>query len=228
MATVHPQSPAGPTPLPQEERHGDATPDPPAVSGEPAAAAGAEEAGGEIAALDKQLAVGGEERRPAGAASAGGGGGGKLVAEAMRKYAAPRSSRFHGVTRYDDDEHGGVLVLPACRSLCLRLCSGLFDLGGCCCCCSDPGQAQVERQVRGAPLGQHQPGPGTQAQGQARYATLYQPPIRALAHWKIIWIFLLVKKIIWVFELEPCCGLARNANAMLTRLHFVISDTKYT
>nr|AVY91845.1 ovule development [Saccharum hybrid cultivar SP80-3280] len=100
MATVHPQSPAGPTtPLPQEERHGDAAPDLPAVvSGEPAGA----EAGGEIAALDKQLAVvGGEERRPggAGAASAGGGGGGKLVAEAMRKYAAPRSSKFHGVTR---------------------------------------------------------------------------------------------------------------------------------
>lgn len=95
MATVHPQSPAGPTHLPQEERHGDA-PVPPAVSGQPAAAA---EAGGEIAALDKQLAVvgGGEERRPAGSASAGGGG--KLVAEAMRKYAAPRSSRFHGVTR---------------------------------------------------------------------------------------------------------------------------------
>nr|ACF80534.1 unknown [Zea mays] len=106
MATVHPQSPAGPTHLPQEERHGDA-PVPPAVSGEPAAAA---EAGGEIAALDKQLAVvgGGEERRPAGAGAgaASAGGGGKLVAEAMRKYAAPRSSRFHGVTRY---EHGGVL-----------------------------------------------------------------------------------------------------------------------
>ncbi|AQK41262.1 AP2-like ethylene-responsive transcription factor AIL1 [Zea mays] len=99
MATVHPQSPAGPTHLPQEERHGDA-PVPPAVSGEPAAAA---EAGGEIAALDKQLAVvgGGEERRPAGAGAgaASAGGGGKLVAEAMRKYAAPRSSRFHGVTR---------------------------------------------------------------------------------------------------------------------------------
>lgn len=109
MATVHPQSPAGPTtPLPQEERHGDAAPDLPAVvSGEPAAAAAGAEAGGgggEIAALDKQLAVvGGEERRPggAGAASAGGGGGGKLVAEAMRKYAAPRSSKFHGVTRYE-------------------------------------------------------------------------------------------------------------------------------
>ncbi|CAD6246839.1 unnamed protein product [Miscanthus lutarioriparius] len=110
MATVHPQSPAGPTtPLPQEERHGYAAPDPPAVvSGEPAAtAAVGAEAGGEIAALDKQLAVvvvgGGEERRPggagAGAGAASAGGGGKLVAEAMRKYAAPRSSRFHGVTR---------------------------------------------------------------------------------------------------------------------------------
>ena len=119
MATVHPQSPAGPTtPLPQEERHGDAAPDPPAVvSGEPAAtAAVGAEAGGEIAALDKQLAVvvgGGEERRPggagAGAGAASAGGGGKLVAEAMRKYAAPRSSRFHGVTRY---EHGGVLCCP--------------------------------------------------------------------------------------------------------------------
>ncbi|XP_066352813.1 AP2-like ethylene-responsive transcription factor CRL5 isoform X2 [Miscanthus floridulus] len=107
MATIHPQSPAGPTtPLPQEKRHGDA-PDPPAVSGEPAAAAAAgAEAGGEIAALDKQLAVvvgGVEERRPAGSGSGAGaastGGGGKLVAEAMRKYAAPRSSRFHGVTR---------------------------------------------------------------------------------------------------------------------------------
>ena len=128
MATIHPQSPAGPTtPLPQEERHGDA-PDLPAVSGEPAAAAAAgAEAGGEIAALDKQLAVvvgGGEERRPAGsgagAGAASAGGGGKLVAEAMRKYAAPRSSRFHGVTRYD--EHGGVL-LPACQSVALRLCA---------------------------------------------------------------------------------------------------------
>ncbi|RLM99894.1 AP2-like ethylene-responsive transcription factor AIL1 [Panicum miliaceum] len=98
MATVQPQSPAGPTPSPpQEGRHGDA-PDPPAASGEPPAAAGP---GGEIAALDKQLAVvgGGEERKPDGGASAGAGGGGKLVAEAMRKYAAPRSSRFHGVTR---------------------------------------------------------------------------------------------------------------------------------
>ncbi|PUZ62936.1 hypothetical protein GQ55_3G026400 [Panicum hallii var. hallii] len=98
MATVQPQSPAGPIPSPpQEGRHGDA-PDPPAASGGPPAAAGP---GGEIAALDKQLAVvgGGEERKPDGGASAGAGGGGKLVAEAMRKYAAPRSSRFHGVTR---------------------------------------------------------------------------------------------------------------------------------
>ncbi|KAJ1267475.1 hypothetical protein BS78_07G059100 [Paspalum vaginatum] len=94
MATVQPQSPAGPTPPPplpptQEEQRGDA----------PAGADG----GGEIAALDKQLAVGGEGRKPGGpagaGAGAGAGGGGKLVAEAMRKYAAPRSSRFHGVTR---------------------------------------------------------------------------------------------------------------------------------
>jgi len=98
MATVQPQTPAGPTPSPpQEGRHDDA-PGPPAASGESPAAAGP---GGEIAALDKQLAVvsGGEERKPDGGASAGAGGGGKLVAEAMRKYAAPRSSRFHGVTR---------------------------------------------------------------------------------------------------------------------------------
>ncbi|GJN12339.1 hypothetical protein PR202_ga30609 [Eleusine coracana subsp. coracana] len=104
MATVHPGSP-GPTatppapPLP-EERNGDA-PDPPAGAGDAAAPA---DAGGEIAALDKQLAVvvSGEQSKPlaggAGGAS-GGGGGGKLVAEAMRKYAPPRSSRFHGVTR---------------------------------------------------------------------------------------------------------------------------------
>ncbi|CAO2189616.1 unnamed protein product [Urochloa humidicola] len=104
MATAQPESPAGPTapppPPPQEGgRHGDG-PDPPAAasSGEPPAAAGP--GGGEIAALDKQLAVGvgGDgERKPG--AGAGGTGGGKLVAEAMRKYAAPRSSRFHGVTR---------------------------------------------------------------------------------------------------------------------------------
>ncbi|KAF8707109.1 hypothetical protein HU200_030342 [Digitaria exilis] len=86
MATVQPQSPAGPTPPPpQEGQHADAPDQPAAVAAGP---------GGEIAALDKQLAVGGgagDERKP--------GGGGKLVAEAMRKYAAPRSSRFHGVTR---------------------------------------------------------------------------------------------------------------------------------
>ncbi|KAG0522689.1 hypothetical protein BDA96_07G059200 [Sorghum bicolor] len=124
MATVHPPSPAGPTaPLPPQEeveRHvGDAVPDPPAVvSGEPdAAGAEASGGGGEIAALDKQLAVvvgggggsgSGDERRLAGAGAVAGavaasaaaaGGGGKLVAEAMRKYAAPRSSKFHGVTR---------------------------------------------------------------------------------------------------------------------------------
>jgi hypothetical protein len=33
-----------------------------------------------------------------------------------------------------------------------------------------PMQVEVERQVRGAPLGQHQPGRGPQAQGQAWYA----------------------------------------------------------
>lgn len=103
MATVQPQSPAGPAPsTPQKGRHGDA-PNPPAASGEPPAAAGPGGGGGEIAALDKQLAVGGggggEERKMGGGASAGAGGGRKLVAEAMRKYAAPRSSRFHGVTR---------------------------------------------------------------------------------------------------------------------------------
>ncbi|KAG2614849.1 AP2-like ethylene-responsive transcription factor PLT2 [Panicum virgatum] len=100
MATVQPQSPAGPTPSPpQEGWHGDA-PGPPAASGEPPAAAAVAGPGGEIAALDKQLAVvgGGEETKPDGGASAGASGG-KLVAEAMRKYAAPRSSRFHGVTR---------------------------------------------------------------------------------------------------------------------------------
>ncbi|TVU42990.1 hypothetical protein EJB05_09419 [Eragrostis curvula] len=104
MAAIEPKSPgptATPSPPPPEERHGDA-PDAPAASGDPAVPAGA---GGEIAALDKQLAVGGggaggEERKPAAGAGAGASGsGGKLVAEAMRKYAAPRSSRFHGVTR---------------------------------------------------------------------------------------------------------------------------------
>jgi hypothetical protein len=63
MATVHPQSPrptATPLPLPPtEEPHGDA------ASGDPVVQA---DAGGEIAALDKQLTVvvssgGGEERK---------------------------------------------------------------------------------------------------------------------------------------------------------------------
>uniref|UniRef100_A0A0E0LRR9 AP2/ERF domain-containing protein n=1 Tax=Oryza punctata TaxID=4537 RepID=A0A0E0LRR9_ORYPU len=87
MASVQPASPSDP-----------ALPPPPP---EPAAAGGEE-----IAALDEQLAVadgggggggGGDDEKAA--AAEGGGGGGKLVAEAMRKYAAPRSSRYHGVTR---------------------------------------------------------------------------------------------------------------------------------
>jgi AP2-like factor (ANT lineage) len=58
------------------------------------------ESDNEIAALDKHLAVsGGEERKSGGGASAGASGGMKVVPEAMRKYAALRSSRFHGVTR---------------------------------------------------------------------------------------------------------------------------------
>lgn len=209
MATVHPPSPAGPTaPLPPQEeveRHvGDAVPDPPAVvSGEPdAAGAEASGGGGEIAALDKQLAVvvgggggsgSGDERRLAGAGAVAGavaasaaaaGGGGKLVAEAMRKYAAPRSSKFHGVTRYEY-ERGGARVLP-------RLSVGdfevvlWFDLGGLLLPAAlIRGQAQVEWQVRGAPMGQHQPGQGPQAQGQARYVR-YQPRTRALAHCQIV------------------------------------------
>jgi AP2-like factor (ANT lineage) len=101
MASVQPQSPAGPAaPSPQQQ---EGRPNPPAASGELPAAAGP---GGEIAALDRKLAVAGaggaaEERKPGGGAVSGAGGGGKLVAEAMRKYAAPRSSRFHGVTRLD-------------------------------------------------------------------------------------------------------------------------------
>ncbi|KAL6658950.1 hypothetical protein ACP70R_002990 [Stipagrostis hirtigluma subsp. patula] len=99
MATVQPHSPGpttpppAPAPPPQE-----ASPaDPPASADKAVAEAG----GGEIAALDKQLAVGGgagEERKEPTSGGAGAGGG-KLVAEAMRKYAAPRSSRYHGVTR---------------------------------------------------------------------------------------------------------------------------------
>jgi hypothetical protein len=67
-------------------------------------------------------------------------------------------------------------------ALTLRLCSGLIWA---CTAALVPGQAQVERQVRGAPLGQHQPGRRPQAQGQARYVP-YQPRIRALAHCKTI------------------------------------------
>uniref|UniRef100_A0ACD6A1Q9 Uncharacterized protein n=1 Tax=Avena sativa TaxID=4498 RepID=A0ACD6A1Q9_AVESA len=100
--TVHPHSP-DPTatttttttppltspPPPQEN------PPSSADAAEPAAVAGS--GGGEIAALDQQLAVVGG----AGVAEEGKSppGGGKLVAEAMRKHAAPRSSRYHGVTR---------------------------------------------------------------------------------------------------------------------------------
>ncbi|XP_006659172.1 AP2-like ethylene-responsive transcription factor PLT2 [Oryza brachyantha] len=91
MATVHPAS-SEPAPPPKEGEEPEQQPraggtDPPGPG-----------AGEEIAALDEQQAVadgGGDEGR----AAAGGGGGGKLVAEAMRKYAAPRSSRYHGVTR---------------------------------------------------------------------------------------------------------------------------------
>lgn len=76
----------------------DPAPPPPPETEEQPAAAGGEE----IAALDEQLAVadGGGDDGKAAAAAEGGGGGGKLVAETMRKYAAPRSSRYHGVTRF--------------------------------------------------------------------------------------------------------------------------------
>jgi hypothetical protein len=109
MATVHPQSPAPtapPHPLP-EEPHGDA------ASGDPASPA---DAGGEIAALDKQLAVvvSGGEAKPSSS-----GAGGKLVAQAMRKYAAPRSSRFHGVTRYERARVAALLELKLTLSLAL-------------------------------------------------------------------------------------------------------------
>ncbi|CAM0911132.1 unnamed protein product [Alopecurus aequalis] len=104
--TVHPHSPdptatttttttttpPPPSPPPPQEN-----PPSSADAAEPADVAGS--AGGEIAALDQQLAV----VDGAGASVAEEGktppGGGKLVAEAMRKYAAPRSSRYHGVTR---------------------------------------------------------------------------------------------------------------------------------
>ncbi|KAM0889521.1 hypothetical protein ACQ4PT_027650 [Festuca glaucescens] len=90
--TVHPHSPdptattittpPSPSPPPPQEN--------PPSSAEPAAVDGS--GGGEIPAPDQQLAVVAEDgKSPPG--------GGKLVAEAMRKHAAPRSSRFHGVTR---------------------------------------------------------------------------------------------------------------------------------
>uniref|UniRef100_A0A0D9X4U5 AP2/ERF domain-containing protein n=1 Tax=Leersia perrieri TaxID=77586 RepID=A0A0D9X4U5_9ORYZ len=94
MATVLP---------PPSSTEGEGEPQQQQQLGDPPGEAGA---GEEIAAIDKQLAVadggggGGDEGKAAPAdAAAGGGGGGKLVAEAMRKYAAPRSSRYHGVTR---------------------------------------------------------------------------------------------------------------------------------
>ncbi|KAG8086872.1 hypothetical protein GUJ93_ZPchr0010g9649 [Zizania palustris] len=85
----------------EEEQRADGTEPPPADHG------GEAEAGGEIAALDKQqavvgggggggAAVGDDDDDDDGKAAPGGG---RLVAEAMRKYAAPRSSRYHGVTR---------------------------------------------------------------------------------------------------------------------------------
>uniref|UniRef100_A0ACD5ZXR6 Uncharacterized protein n=1 Tax=Avena sativa TaxID=4498 RepID=A0ACD5ZXR6_AVESA len=97
--TVHPNSPdptattttpPSPSPPPPQEN-----PPSSADAAEPAAVVGS--GGGEIAALDQQLAVVGG----AGVAEEGKSppGGGKLVAEAMRKHAAPRSSRYHGVTR---------------------------------------------------------------------------------------------------------------------------------
>lgn len=93
--TVHPHSPdptatttttTTPPPPPQQN---------PPSSADPTPVAGS--AGGEIVALDQQLAV----VDAAGVSEEGktAPGGGKLVAEAARKYASPRSSRFHGVTR---------------------------------------------------------------------------------------------------------------------------------
>ncbi|KAL5219746.1 hypothetical protein ABZP36_024459 [Zizania latifolia] len=92
MATSSDPAPTA-TEAGEEQQRADG-PDPP-----PSAAGGEAEAGGEIAALDKQQAVtdgggcggGGDEGKAAP-------GGGRLVTESMRKYAAPRSSRYHGVT----------------------------------------------------------------------------------------------------------------------------------
>ncbi|KAF0897666.1 hypothetical protein E2562_000384 [Oryza meyeriana var. granulata] len=101
MATVHPASSdsaphtEGDGEEQQQQPRGGCT-DPPGEAG----------VGEEIAALDKQQAVADGDSGGGGGGGGGGGdegkaaaGGGKLVAEAMRKYAAPRSSRYHGVTR---------------------------------------------------------------------------------------------------------------------------------
>ncbi|KAM0849766.1 hypothetical protein ACQ4PT_053522 [Festuca glaucescens] len=101
--TVHPHSPdptatttittpPSPSSPPPQENPPSST-----DAAEPAAVDGS--GGGEIAALSQQLAV--VDGAGAGVAEDGKSppGGGKLVAEAMRKHAAPRSSRFHGVTR---------------------------------------------------------------------------------------------------------------------------------
>jgi AP2-like factor (ANT lineage) len=149
--TVHPHSPS-PDPTPTT------TTTPPSPSPPPPPPSSAVDVS-EIAPPGQHLAVVAEDGKPAP-------GGGKLVAEAMRKHAAPRSSRFHGVTRWGKERNPSaasvtcsftVTRLALVSSVLTRL--SLFFVAG--------GQAQVERQVRGAPLGQRQPGPGPQAQGQA-------------------------------------------------------------
>ena len=103
--TVHHTHSPDPTPTPPPAPAQD-----PPVSGDAAAEPAAEGGGGEIAALDEQLAVavagGGGGGGGDGPRKEAAGGGGKLVAEAMRKYAAPRSSRYHGVTRLARRELG--------------------------------------------------------------------------------------------------------------------------
>ena len=135
----------------------------------PPSADAAEPAGGEIAALDQQLAVVDGAGAGAGVAEEGNTAtssldkqlavvdcasavagvaedgktppaGGKLVAEAMRKYAAPRSSRYHGVTRWAKKPIAvSRFIHTARRRRCVL--TPLFVF----CCCG--GQAQVERQV---------------------------------------------------------------------------------
>ncbi|KAK1609130.1 hypothetical protein QYE76_032803 [Lolium multiflorum] len=84
--TVHPHSPSpSPDPTPTT------TTTPPSPSPPPPPPSSAVDVS-EIAPPGQHLAVVAEDGKPAP-------GGGKLVAEAMRKHAAPRSSRFHGVTR---------------------------------------------------------------------------------------------------------------------------------